>query len=145
MQRWTSAPLALPPQDGPFVEATLAFEDIRHDGPSFTVYAYFDNPEVDEKAGAEGEGYIGRLRVFAHGDCWGDAGHCDLPTGPIHEFDLRSPQPMTPIDLSLDCTAALRAISNRTEATVTVLAYSADPEAGDDLLRFAGLSLVTYD
>jgi hypothetical protein len=145
MQRWTSDPLALPHHDVPFVEATLDFEDIRHDGPSFTVYAYFDNPEVDEKAGDEGEGYIGKFRVFGHGDCWGDAGHCDLPKDPVNEFDTRSPHPLTPIDLSLDCTAALREIAEGTEATVTTLAFSAAAEDDGDLLRFSGLSLVTYD
>jgi len=106
MHRWESQALALPPSDQPFAEASLEFEDVRHEGPSFTVYAYFDNPDVDEKAGASGDGYVGRFRVFGHGDCWGDAGHCDLPQGPVHEFDIRAPHPLTPIDISLDCTAA---------------------------------------
>lgn len=145
MQRWESEPLALPTPDVPFVEASLDFEDIRHDGPSFTVYVYFDNPEVDEKAGAKGEGYVGRFRVFGHGDCWGSAGHCDLPKGPVNAFDTRPPHPLAPIDISLDCTASLREISEKTETRVTTLAHSADSEAKGDILRFAGLSLVTYD
>lgn len=144
MHRWESQALALPPSDQPFAAANLEFEDIRHEGPSFTVYAYFDNPDVDEKAGESGDGYVGRFRVFGHGDCWGDAGHCDLPRGPVHEFDVRAPHPLTPIDISLDCTAALRALATGS-VKVTTLAFSADPQADGDLLRFGGLSLVTYD
>ena len=145
MHRWESEPLALPAHDLPFVEASLDFEDIRHDGPSFTVYVYFDNPKVDEKVGEAGEGFVGRLRVFGHGDCWGGAGHCDVPPGPIHAFDTRPARQLTPIDLSLNCTAALREVAEKNEVRVTTLAYSDDPEAEGDVLRFAGLSLVTYD
>jgi tyrosinase len=144
MQRWESEPLALPTHDVPFVEASLDFEDIQHDGPSFTVYVYFDNPEVDAAAGADGEGYVGKFRVFGHGDCWGGQGHCDPSHHPIHDFDLRPAHPLAPIDLSLDCTEALREIAEKDEVRVTALAYSDDPEA-EDILRFAGLSLVTYD
>jgi tyrosinase len=145
MQRWESEPLALPTHDVPFAEASLDFEDIRHDGPSFTVYVYFDNPEVDAEAGADGEGYVGQFRVFGHGDCWGGKGHCDVPKGPVNAFDTRPAHPLTPIDLSLDCTDALRKIAEKDAVRVTTLAYSADPEAEGDVLRFAGLSLVTYD
>jgi hypothetical protein len=145
MQRWESQELALPPSDQPFAEASLEFEDILHDGPSFTVYVYFDNPEVEEQAGDSGEGYVGRFRVFGHGECWGDVGHCDLPRGPVHEFDVRAPHPLTPIDIGLDCTDALRALAGGNSVKVTTLAFSTDPDAAGDLLRFAGLTLVTYD
>jgi tyrosinase len=144
MHRWESAELEIPAGEGEFSSASLSFEDIRSDGPSFTVYVYFDNPQVDEGAGESGEGFVGRIRVFGHGECWGDAGHCDLPQGPVHSFDVRRPHPLTPIDLSLDCTEALRRIEKDT-VRVTTLAVSADPEAEGDFFRFAGLSLVTYD
>src|SRR5262249_52906373 len=98
----------------------------------------------DERAGADGAGYVGRFRVFGHGDCWGDEGHCELPKGPAHEFDARGLHPLTPIDIAVDCTDALRKVEGDA-VKVTTLAFSSDPKAAGDLLRFSGLSLVTYD
>ena len=145
MQRWTSDPLPVPRHEVPFAEASLELEDVRHDGPSFSVYLYFDNPEVEAEAGEAGEGFAGRLVVFAHGDCWGDAGHCDVPKGPIHEFDARAPHPLTPTNLTVECTEALRALGDAEETTVTALAYSLDPGKKEEPLRFGRLTLVTYD
>jgi hypothetical protein len=145
MQRWTSDPLPVPHHEVPFAEASLEFEDLRHDGPSFSVYLYFDNPDVDAEAGEAGERFAGSFLVFGHGDCWGDTGHCDLPEGPIHEFDDRSPHPLTPINLAVDCTEALRGLGDVEETTVTALAYSIDPEKKEEVLKFGRLTLVTYD
>jgi hypothetical protein len=145
MQRWTSDPLPISPHEVPFADADLEFEGLRHDGPSFSVYLYFNNPEVDGEAGEAGEGFIGRFQVFAHGDCWGDAGHCKVPEGPIHAFDTRPPHPLTPINITIDCAEALRALGDSEEATVTALAYSLDPEKKEEPLKFERLTLVTYD
>lgn len=147
MQRWTSEPLTIPQHTAPFAAADLEFEDIRHDGPSLSVFLYFDNPEVDPEAGEAGDGYIGQFRVFGHGECWGGVGHCDPPKGPIHDFDTRPPHPLTPIDLTLECTEALRGLGERAEATVTALvrATPREEEKDDGLLRFSRLCLVTYD
>jgi hypothetical protein len=145
MQRWTSDPLPVPRHEAPFAEAKLEFEDLQHEGPSFTVYLYFDNPEVDAEAGEEGDGFIGRMFLFGHGDCWGGEGHCDVPQGPMHEFDTRPPHPLTPINLAVDCTDALQRLSDTEQTTVTALAYSFEPEKKEDVLKFSRLTLVTYD
>lgn len=108
MQRWTSEPLAFPHySEGGFSRADLEFEDLLHDGQSFSVALYLNNPEVAEDAGdARENGYAGTLVVFGHGDCWGDAGHCEVPNdrGP---FDRRAPHPLEPINLTLEITEAL--------------------------------------
>lgn len=146
MQRWTAAdPLPVPQHDVPYRQAFLEFEDLHHDGPSFTTYLYFDNPDIDAEAGVGGEGYAGRFQVFGHGDCWGSVGHCDVPDGPIHEFDRRPLHPLTPINVAVECTAALRALGDRTETIVTALAYSLEPEEKEEPLKFGRLTLVTYD
>lgn len=145
MQRWTSDPLPVPRHEAPFAEASLEFEDLQHEGPSFVVYLYFGNEEVGEDAGEAGEGFIGRLFLFGHGECWGGEGHCDVPRGPIHEFDTRPPHPLTPINLAVDCTEALRNLGDAEEATVTALAYSMEPEKKEEPLKFGRLTLVTYD
>jgi len=146
MQRWTSDPLSIPRHTRPFAAADLELEDVRHDGPSLSVILYFDNPDVDAEAGEDGDGYIDQFRVFGHGGCWGGPGHCDTPEGPIHEFDTRPPRPLEPINLTVDCTDALRRLGDRERVTVTALVHSQGEEERDDgLLRFSRLCLVTYD
>lgn len=145
MQRWTSEPLPVPRHEIPFAEAVLSFEDVRHDGPSFAVHLYFNNPDVDPEAGEAGESFIGRFTVFAHGDCWGDLGHCDIPKGPISPFDNRHPHPLRPINITVDCTEALRRLGDLEATTVTAIAHSLDPEKKEDVLKFERLTLVTYD
>lgn len=146
MQRWTAdEPLTVPLHDVPFEAAELEFEDLHHDGPSFSVFVYFDNPDVDEGAGEQGEGYVGRFQVFGHGECWGDDGHCDIPEGPVSEFDTRPLHSLTPINVAVDCTRALRELGDKPEVTVTVLAYSLEPEEKEEPLKFGRLTLVTYD
>jgi hypothetical protein len=44
----------------PWRRADLAFEDLRHDGPSFRVLLYLDNPDADEHSGRDiATGYAG--------------------------------------------------------------------------------------
>jgi hypothetical protein len=83
--------------------------------------------------------------VFAHGDCWGDPGHCDPSRGPLHTFDRRPLHPLTPINVTVEITDALRALGPVDEVTVTALAHSTEPDKREDVLRFARLTLITYD
>jgi tyrosinase len=147
MQRWTSEPLPVPRHPGaPYARADLEFEDVAHDGPSFLVLLYFNNPDIHEDAGYDAEqGYAGHFTVFAHGECWGDPGHCDVPAGPIHAFDRRPLHPLTPVNFTVEVTASLRALGDANEVTVTALAFPSRPEHEGDLLRFERLTLVTYD
>jgi tyrosinase len=146
MQRWTSKPLAVPRDAAaPFTHANLEFEDLQHDGPSFVVRLFFNNKKVDDDARDEARGYAGQFTVFGHGDCWGDAGHCAAPTGPVHAFDRRPPHPLTPINITVDVTTALLALSDAQEVTVTALAESLHPSKQPEPLRFNRLTLVTFE
>ncbi len=81
--------------------------------------------------------------MFAHGDCWGDAGRCDIPE-PVSPFDRRPPHPLLPFDATLEITEALRALPGDTnEITVTVLAFNQADDT-DGVLRFKQLTLLTY-
>jgi hypothetical protein len=109
------------------------------------VAVFLNNTDVAEDAGDDTPGFAGRFTVFAHGDCWGDAGHCE-PTGePVSAFDRRPLHPLTPIDITVEITDALRALGAVDEVTVTALAWSSEPEKREDVLRFARLTLITYD
>ncbi|MBV9713916.1 MAG: hypothetical protein JOZ64_00940 [Solirubrobacterales bacterium] len=145
MQRWTSQPLPVPrhPQ-APYARADLELHDVEHDGPSYHALVYFNQADADENTGRAAPGYAGSFSVFAHGRCWGDRGHCDPPAEPLHPFDRRHLHPLTPINITVEVTRALRAVAGDTIA-VTVLAF---PALGSDRpapLRFSRLTLVTYD
>lgn len=152
MARWRSAPLPLPRHAGEpaFARADLEVTGIRHAGDSFQSHVFLGNPDADEGTPLDAEhGYAGTFTVFAHGDCFGDVGHCDLPHGPRDPFDRRLPHPLTPANKTVTVTERLRALADAgaSEVEVTIVTRRAIPgENGDDSpLRFDRLSLVTYD
>jgi hypothetical protein len=146
MQRWTSDPLRVPRDPAaPWKRADLAFEGVQHDGPSFRVLLYLNNPDADQNAGRGAEsGYAGEFPVFAHGDCWGDVGHCEVNRGPVSPFDHRPLHPLTPIGVSVEITEGLQRLADQEQVTVTAVAFSTD-EDKTDVLRFTRLHLLTYD
>jgi hypothetical protein len=66
--------------------------------------------------------------VFGHGECGGDAGHCEPPVAPRGAFDLRPPHHLTPMELSLDVSDAVAAIakSGAADSPVTVTLVAVD-------------------
>jgi hypothetical protein len=145
MQRWTSQPLAVPRHpSAPYARADLEIEGVRHDGPSCYVLLYFNLPDADEHTGRDVPQFAGAFSLFAHGRCWGDAGHCEVPAGPRNPFDRRLPHPLTPINITVTVTAALRAVAED-ELTVTVLTFPVLGSDRDESLRFSRLTLLSYD
>ena len=145
MQIWTSAPLPVPQHpDAPYQRADLEFHDVLHDGPSYHALVYFNNAAANAETGREVPEFAGSFSLFAHGQCWGDLGHCDIPAEPLHRFDRRRPHPLTPIALTLEVTDALRAVTEP-EVTVTVVCLPVVGADREDPLRFGRLVLVTYD
>ena len=89
------------------------------------------------------EGADQDIQCRAHGECWGDVGHCDIPE-PVSAFDQRPPHPLLPFDATLEITEALSALPDDTgEFTVTVLAFNKNADT-DGVLRFKELTLLTY-
>src|SRR3954453_8065578 len=80
-------------------------------------------------------------RRVVDGDCWGDYGHCDVPSEPLHQFDRRHPHPLRPININVEITEALRTLGKVEEVRVTALVHSVDPDKRADPLRFARLTL----
>ncbi len=145
MQRWTSQPLTVPRHPGaPYARADLEIEGVQHDGPSCYALFYFNLPEADEHTGRDIPQFAGAFSLFAHGRCWGDPGHCEVPSGPLSVFDRRPPHPLTPINITLTVTEALRAVAEA-EVTVTVLTFPVLGSDSDQALRFSRLTLLTYD
>jgi hypothetical protein len=149
VQLYVSDPLRLPPpSEPPFYRADLELVGLEKSGPSFVLDIFVGNPEAN--AGTPHEitsGWAGTLPVFAHGDCWGSQGHCDIPRGPASGFDRRLPHALTPTNLAIEITAALHFLGPVEEVVVTIVAQEADPdrEEREQILRFEKLMLVTYD
>ncbi len=147
MHRYVSEPLAMPPK--PWERADLTFEGVEHQGASFVCDVFLDRPDADEGTERTPEnGYATSFSVFAHGDCWGDLGHCDVPAGTQGPFDRRAPHPLTPYSINIEITDALERLhEDKGELTVTVLSFEADPDVEERelIFRFRRLSLLTYE
>jgi hypothetical protein len=146
MQRWTSEPLALPAPAEQIATAQLELQGVRHGGPSFVFYVFLNaGPDpLPDHAGRDHDRFAAARTVFAHGDCWGGAGHCDWEQGPVSPFDRRPEHHLTPRTLTLDVTDALKALGDVDEVVVTI--HAAQPSNRDEtnVLRFERLALNAY-
>lgn len=161
-ERWTSEPLDLPPREptGDYPRVDLVFHGIDHAGPSYEARVFIDNPEATESTPTTlEERYAGSFWIFGHNGCFGDLGHCDVPTGERDVFDRRAPHPLTPhkkavtVDSALaplaDAAAAAPAAGGAPTFAVTIIAIpEPTPAAGrreqERVLEFRELSVVTY-
>ncbi|MEA2370353.1 MAG: hypothetical protein QOH12_747 [Solirubrobacteraceae bacterium] len=143
---FTSAPVDLPFGEGAYTRADLVFYELDHSGPSFEGRIFFDNPGADPSTPLDAEhGYAGSFHVFGHGGCFGEDGHCDVPTGPRDPFDLRPPHQLTPITKTVIVTAALARLTGKAvEITVLAVIRGADGREAASLLEFRDLRLLTY-
>jgi hypothetical protein len=144
--RYTSAPIELSPAAGGFTRADLVFYGVDHSGPSFEGRIFFENPAADPTTPLDADhGYAGSFHIFGHGGCFGDPGHCAVPTGPRDPFDLRPPHQLTPITMTVIVTAAVKRQPGPTvRVTVIPVVRRTDGRHVEPVLRFAELRLLTY-
>lgn len=120
------------------------FDGVGHDGDSY-VGRIFLSADADESTLTTiDKGYAGSMYLFGHGRCFGDPGHCEVHSGPIHPFDYRRPHMLTPQVHVVQITDALRAL-NVSEFPVTVIPTTATGQPAGDVLSLTGGSWVTYD
>jgi tyrosinase len=144
VERFTTAPLELPPADRPFERADLIFYGLDHSGPSFEARVFLDPRGVGKDADESHRAYAGKFFIFGHGGCFGEVGHCDLPSDP-DPFDLRPSHQLEPATRIVTVTEPLRQLLGRGvgEAKVTVTAHT-EGRAPDDVLAFETVRLATY-
>jgi tyrosinase len=144
VERFTSAPVELPPPDRPFRRADLLFYGLDHSGPSYEGQVFLDARGVGGDADRTHRAYVGSFFIFGHGGCFGDVGHCDIPTG-RDPFDLRPPHQLEPAVRILTITESVKALLERgvEGAKVTVNARSVDPRS-PAVLAFDTVRLATY-
>jgi tyrosinase len=147
MERYTTPqPFRTPRWDGQpsFARADLVFDGVGHSGESFEGRIFLSADADAATPKTADHHYAGSLYVFGHGRCFGDPGHCEIPSGPIHPFDYRRPHMLVPQVHVVRITEALRAIADD-EFVVTIVPTTGKGEPAGDVLSLSGVSLVTYD
>ncbi len=144
VERFTTKPIELPPRDRPFERADLIFYGLDHSGLSYEAQVFMDPRGVGKKADASHRAYVGKFFIFGHGGCFGDVGHCDIPSDP-DPFDLRPSHQLEPATQILTITNPVRALLERgiEAAKVTVMART-EGRASNDVLAFDRVRLATY-
>lgn len=154
--RLVSKPLEIPrrPDGSDYDHADLELHGIDHSGLSYRGHVFLNNTRANERTRLDASsGYAGTFHIFGHGGCFGDVGHCDVPTGPQDPFDYRLPHPLTPATRSIEITEALKALrdtSDKDTLTVTIVAipYAPPPRLGRGAelkLALESISMSTYD
>jgi hypothetical protein len=144
VERFTTEPIELPQVERPFERADLIFYGLDHSGTSFEGQVFFDVRGVGRDVDTSHRAYVGSIFIFGHGGCFGDLGHCDIPTT-RDPFDLRPPHQLEPAVRILTVTDALRRLLERgiDAAKVTVMARTAAREPAD-VLAFEKVRLAVY-
>jgi hypothetical protein len=144
VERFTTELIELPPRERPFERADLLFYGIDHSGPSFEARIFLDPRAVSKDADLTHRAYAGRFFIFGHGGCFGEVGHCDLPSDP-DAFDLRPSHQLEPATRIVTVTDAVRGLLDRgaEAAKVTVVARAAE-SASNEVLAFDTVRLATY-
>jgi hypothetical protein len=145
--RYISDPIVLPAGDSPDTRADLVFYGVDHSGPSFQARIFFDNPDADEATELTPEqGFAGAFHIFGHGGCFGEHGHCDVPTEPRDPFDHRPPHQLTPVTKTVIVTDAVqRHAGQSVRVTVVPVVRSAGGLKRQDALQFDSMRLVTFE
>jgi hypothetical protein len=147
VERFVSASILLPPHAArlEYSRADLVFYGVDHSGHSFEGRVFIDLPDADAATPRAHPNYAGSFHVFGHGGCFGDVGHCEVPTGPREPFDLRAQHQLTPVVKSVIVTEPLRLLAPPADKsiTVTVVAVTAGA-ASNEVLQFETVRLLTY-
>jgi tyrosinase len=144
VERFTSDPIELPPRERPFARADLLFYGLDHSGASYEARVFMDTRGVGRGADATHRAYVGNFFIFGHGGCFGDVGHCDLPSHG-DDFDLRPAHQLEPALRIVTVTEAVQALLERESeaAKVTVVAHT-EGNLANDVLAFDRIRLATY-
>jgi hypothetical protein len=146
-ERYVSDPIELPVGDeAQLTRIDLIFYGVDHSGSSFEARVFLDHPDADVGTPRDDPRYGGSFHVFGHGRCYGDHGHCEVPTGPPDPFDLRPPHQLTPHVKLVTVTEAIkgRLDAGADDVRVTVVAETPG-DRSNDVLRFDRVRLASYE
>ncbi len=144
VEKFTSQPLKLPPANLPFTRADLIFYGLDHSGASYEARVFMDPRGVSHGAETTHRAYVGSFFILGHGGCFGDVGHCDIPSE-RDPFDLRPAHQLEPAIRILTVTETVQGLLARDldAAKVTVTAHT-EGRASNSVLAFDTVRLATY-
>jgi tyrosinase len=142
--RFTSDALELPSPEHAFDRADLIFYGLDHSGPSYEAQVFMAARGVGGEPHREHRSYVGSFFILGHGGCFGDIGHCDIPTT-RDPFDLRPAHQLEPAVRIVTVTEPLKSMLQQglEAAKVTVVAHT-EGRASDEVLSFRTIRLATY-
>jgi hypothetical protein len=148
MDRFVSTPITLTPGQAQrrFHRADIVFYDVDARGASFVARVFLDaQGDPPDTSPSREAGYAGFFCIFGHGGCFGDEGHCDVPST-RDPFDLGPPHALTPQIKLVDITTQL---TTMTADAIVVTVLPVSPSASGplliDALEFSSLQLLTYE
>ena len=127
------------------------FLGLEHAGPSVEVRIFFNASDADASTPTTAEHGPGFFSIFAHGGCFGDEGHCDMPER--RPADYRPPYALTPFSKHVTVTEPVRRLLadsvRDVEVTIVPILHDVPAYVPEDLvaqpLVFQRLSIVFYD
>ncbi len=142
VERFHSKPLELPDPEHRISRVDLVVYGVDRAGESYEGRVFIGR-KPPAGAAADHPSYAGSFFVFGHGECWGEEGHCEVPTE-RDPFDLRLPHHLEPDVAIVTVTDHVRElIGEIAKAPVTVAAHAADGRPVK-ALSFTRLRLLTY-
>jgi len=144
VDRFVSGPIELPVDAEDTSRADLVFYDVDHSGASYEARIFLNAPDADADTPRDHPNYAGSFCIFGHGGCFGDVGHCDVPTE-RDPFDLRPPHQLIPASKTVIITDAFKRIVGPQDETMTVTVVAFAPgDTPNDVLQFDTVRLLTY-
>jgi tyrosinase len=152
MSNFVSNRIPRPNVNDAYSRADLVFYGVDHSGLSFEARIFLNNPKADTNTPKEPKhGHAGSFYIFGHGGCFGELGHCDVPTGSGLYYDHRLTHQLQPQIKSVDITEALNVLPPSANFTVTVVPVLSDygrlpvEIKSEGPLKFDAVRLVTYE
>ena len=144
VDRFVSPPIDLPEDAADMYRADLVFYDVDHSGASYEARIFINSPDADADTPRDHPNYAGSFHIFGHGGCYGDVGHCVVPTE-RDPFDLRPPHQLVPASKTVVITDAFKRIVGPQDETMTVTVVALVPgDTPNDVLQFETIRLLTY-
>lgn len=132
-----------------FSRADLVLAGVDHGALSYEVRIYLNNKRADGTTERSADfGYAGRFTVFGHGNCFGEDGHCDVPT-PMPGAPLATQHPLIRQRMTVPITKSLKRVCQRegqlrSVTLVPILKGPKRAQEGEAPFAFEDLSLRTY-
>ena len=143
VDRYVTPPIELPAPRSSFERADLVFYGLDHSGAS-------SRPRSSSTPGGLGADATdtaptsGSFFIFGHGGCFGDVGHCDIPT---HGRPVRpaTSAPAAPAIRVVTVTESIRRLVEAGEKAIPVTVVARTPgNRSDKVLQFDTVRLLSY-